>query len=254
MRHLFCRQGRRALRQALADSVLLAFDFDGTLAPIVDHPDDARVPAALVPSLASLSRLVPVAVITGRRVADVTTRLGFTPWRVVGNHGAEGLPLPGSPSTAQALAGLRKSLESQLWDLVTAGVTLEDKGLSIALHYRLAINVQAARAAIDRALANMGEGVSRFEGKYVINIVATNSPDKGDAVAALAQQAGVRSVIFVGDDVNDESVFQRATPAWLTVRVGRDDPTSGAAYFLDDRGEMVALLRLALAGLARRSR
>jgi len=250
--HLFSREGRRALREVLAGSLLVAFDFDGTLAPIVEHPDDARVPAALVPLLASLSRFAPVAVITGRRVADVTTRLDFSPWTVVGNHGAEGLDLPGSRSATNALAGLRQSLERGRSDLDAAGVMVEDKGQSLAFHYRLATNIPAALAAIDRVLASLDQQVSRFEGKCVVNIVAANAPDKADALEALAARADVRSVIFVGDDVNDETVFRRGAPGWLTIRVGRDDPHSRAAFFLDDHREMATLLRIVLSGLARR--
>ena len=93
MEPFFSPAGDAALAQFLARRPLLAFDFDGTLAPIVSRPDDARVPDTLAAMLARLAGLAPVAIVTGRQVDDVRPRLGFTPTYVVGNHGA-----PGSPS------------------------------------------------------------------------------------------------------------------------------------------------------------
>ena len=89
MEHLFTPRGEAALDDVMRLRPLLAFDFDGTLAPIVDRPDDASVPAEVSRCLAELARLHPVAVITGRRVADVRARLAFKPRFVIGNHGAE---------------------------------------------------------------------------------------------------------------------------------------------------------------------
>ena len=90
MKRLLEPEGLRALDQALGENPLLAFDFDGTLAPLVDHPDDARVPPALEPRLARLTELADVAIISGRALADLEHRLAFRPRVLVGNHGAEG--------------------------------------------------------------------------------------------------------------------------------------------------------------------
>ena len=103
MRHLFSIEGEQALESVMRQRPLLAFDFDGTLAPIVARPDQAHVPDAVAHGLAELSRALPVAVVTGRSVADVRARLGFQPRWVIGNHGAED-PDVGPPSAAsQAL-------------------------------------------------------------------------------------------------------------------------------------------------------
>lgn len=246
MRHLFCAAGRRSLRHVMADAPLLAFDFDGTLAPIVDRPDDACVPASLLPLLQALAARCPLAVITGRRVDDVRRRLGFEPRFVVGNHGAEGLRQEVEGALADALNQVRQRLHSAGAALHAAGVEVEDKGLSLALHYRLAPDQSAAQAAIATELTDLPPELARFGGKCVENVVAADAPDKGDAVVELLQRSGCRSVLFVGDDVNDEAVFRRAQPHWLTVRIGRDHPQSRAAFFLDDHREMRALLRLML--------
>ena len=89
MKHLFTTEGEIALQAVMRLRPLLAFDFDGTLAPIVARPDEARVAEAVSRGLAALARDLPVAIITGRSVADVRPRLGFAPHYVIGNHGAE---------------------------------------------------------------------------------------------------------------------------------------------------------------------
>lgn len=239
---LFACEGRAALRRALHGRLLLAFDFDGTLAPIVEHPDLARVPPDWVPLLAHLARCRPLAVVTGRRVTDVSTRLGFSPTHVVGNHGAEGLaprPLAGGAALEPARARLHASREA----LQQAGVTVEDKGLSLALHYRMAPHPARARLAIERVLAGLG-GVRRFGGKCVENVVDADLPDKGDAVLALAERELADAVIFAGDDVNDEAVFERAPRHWVTVRIGDDGRASAARFVLADQGQVRTLLRL----------
>jgi trehalose 6-phosphate phosphatase len=243
MRHLFTPDGQQALAAVMRLEPILAFDFDGTLAPIVEHPHDAHVPEAVSAGLAQLAQSLPVAIITGRSVADVRPRLGFSPRWVVGNHGAED-PDIGPPSTAsQALDALRHRIAAQGEALVDAGVEVEDKQYSLALHYRLAPDPGAALLCIEALLQGIEPALKRFGGKCVVNVVATGLPDKGDALASLVQRAGVRAAMFVGDDVNDEAVFMRAEPHWLTVKIGRDDPLSRAMFFLDSEAELAVVLQ-----------
>ena len=249
MRHLFGREGRRALDAALRTEALLVFDFDGTLAPIVQRPDEARVATEVSQRLDLLARLRPIAVVTGRSVADVAQRLGFSPRFIVGNHGAED-PERAPGFDGSALNGLRAHLAAHGAELQAAGVQVEDKGLSLALHYRRARDRSRALARIQALLAQLDPGLRTFGGKCVVNVVLASAPDKGDAVASLVRRAGCASAVFVGDDVNDEAVFARASPSWITVRVGRDDPDSRAAFFLKSRSQMEALLDLML-GLLR---
>src|SRR5215468_8174803 len=137
MRHLFHHAGRAALVTALGGRPLLAFDFDGTLAPIVVRPEEARVSEAVSGRLARLASLRPVAIITGRSVEDVAPRLGFEPQYIVGNHGAED-PTDARQLDMSALERFRCLLAANAERTQAAGVGVEDKGYSIALHYRLA--------------------------------------------------------------------------------------------------------------------
>lgn len=242
MRHLFGPGGLRVLAAFVRDDPLLAFDFDGTLAPIVSHPDRARVSKPVARELERLSLALPVAVISGRRVADVLPRLGFVPRFVVGNHGAED---PGDPASAHwpsRLDGLRERLARAAQRLTGAGVWVEDKGHSLALHFRQAPDAAVATDRINEVLVDLDPSLRCFGGKLVVNVVCAEAPDKADSLAALMARADAHSALFVGDDVNDEVVFARHHRHWLCVRVGRDDPQSQADFFLDRSSEMRALL------------
>ena len=243
MRHLLTPEGERALQAVMRLRPLLAFDFDGTLAPIVARPDEARVPESVSQGLAELARDLPVAIITGRSVADVRTRLGFEPQYVIGNHGAEDPNRPRRAQDSQPLDALRQRITAHAGDLAAAGVTVEDKRLSLALHYRLARDPGAALVSIEALLQGIEPSLNRFGGKCVVNVLAAGLPDKGDALAALVRRANVAAAVFVGDDVNDEAVFMRAEPPSLTIRIGDDDPLSKAMYFLDSDAQLAVVLQ-----------
>lgn len=243
MQHLFSPEGEDALMRTLQDRPLLAFDFDGTLTPIVARPNDARLSKGVSTRLATLATQLPVAIVTGRSVADVRGRLGFEPRFIVGNHGAEDAADDVvAAESSRALSGIRARLLESLPALRAAGVTVEDKGHSMALHYRLSRTRELALQVIAEVLADRDEALRVFGGKLVVNVVPRQAPDKADAVGRLVQRSGASCALFAGDDVNDEPVFQSAPEGWLTIRVGRDDPRSSARYFLDSPGEMALLL------------
>ncbi len=243
MRHIFTPEGEAALRAALRRHPLLAFDFDGTLAPIVARPDDARISVAVARRLAALAARLPVAIVTGRAIADVRERLGFEPRFVIGNHGAEDeLDPAGAASHAAALDGLRGDLQARKAALAAVGVLVEDKGQSIALHYRLSRRRKQAQALIRELLAARCESLHVFGGKMVVNAMQAGAPDKARAVRALLARCGAAAAFFAGDDANDEPVFASAPEHWLTLRVGRSDPASRARFFLDGPHEMALLL------------
>jgi len=244
VKHLFDKEGQQALVAALARKPLLAFDFDGTLTPIVAHPNDVRVSSVVSQRLAQLSAWRPVAIVTGRKVADVAPRLGFEPAYIVGSHGAEDPGLATSVGNEIALTSARAYLAAHASALQDAGVMIEDKGHSMALHYRLARDHEKAHACIASTLASIGPGLHTFGGKFVVNLVAEHAPNKGDTVRRLVARSGSGTALFVGDDVNDEAVFEIAPDHWLTVRIGQDFPGSRAQFFLDTHAEMVDLLQL----------
>lgn len=257
MHPMFSPEGEAALAALMTHRPLLAFDFDGTLAPIVAFPDAARIDPTLAAAMAELSRRCPVAIVTGRAVADVRPRLGFEPRFVVGNHGAEDEhnPVAGVEHAAAALAPLRARLAAEASMLEALGVWVEDKGASIALHYRLSPRPLQAHATIMAALRTLGVPTGQaplrvFEGKMVVNAMPADAPDKADAVHRLVERCGAGAALFAGDDLNDEPVFAAAEPHWLTLRVGASELPTAARFGLPGPEDMLALVSrlLVLAG------
>lgn len=242
MRHLFTPAGEADLAATVARRPMLAFDFDGTLSPIVARPIDARVPIATLRRLKRLAHRLPLAVISGRAVEDLRHRLGFEPTFIVGNHGAEDPTLEHRPELRGALDALRARTVDLAAELRRAGVQVEDKGASLALHYRLAADRTVAVEAISRVLDRCDPGLHVFGGKMVVNVVSSAADDKAAALHRIARRAGVHAVVYCGDDVNDETVFAAREPHWLTIRVGADAPESAARYFIDGPRDMPRLL------------
>ena len=240
MRHVFDQAGEAALAAVMQRAPLLGFDFDGTLAPIVPRPGQARVSQSVAGKLRRLAARLPVAIVSGRGAQDVERRLDFTPYCIVGNHGAD-LDATADAQAPGRLDGVRQALAARAHELAHAGVLVEDKQLSIALHYRLAPHPAEAAQLIRQVLDGCTEDCHVFPGKMVENVLPAGLPDKGVAMHQLVRRSGANCALFVGDDVNDEPVFASAPADWLTVRIGRD-PTSQADYFLDSTAEVGLLL------------
>jgi len=241
-----------ALRRELADlahrDALLAFDFDGVLAPLVSDPVTAGVPAATRARLARLAERRRCAVLSGRALADLLPRLAGLPLvACAGNHGAELEHADPPDGLRQRVRGWAAELSARLAD--QPGLVIEDKGLSLSLHYRHAPDpVGASVAAHAAALALPGTRV--FGGHDVVNVVPEGAPDKGDALRALLAETGASSALYVGDDETDESVFTLAGELpLLGVRVGPAAATR-AAHVLPSRAEVDALLDALLEGIA----
>lgn len=218
---------------------LLVFDFDGTLAPIVDDP----AAAAMRPETRALLRitglLYPCAVVSGRRRADVLGRVAGVPLvAVVGNHGAEAGFGPVDRSPRNEVEAWLKVLRGEVGGLV--GVRIEDKELSLAVHYRQSPERAAARAAVLVAARRLA-GARVFGGRAVVNVVPGEAHDKGDAVARLLRRASRRTAVFVGDDATDEDAF-RHPDVGVGIRVGRA-ARSAAEYNIQGQRDMDDLLR-----------
>lgn len=231
-----------ALRRLDPAQSLLAFDLDGTLAPICDIPADARVSPTTAHRLQVLAERWQIAIITGRDVADARVRLGFTPAFLVGNHGAqrECTPLDFAPSPC--LDPWRDYLRSHSRALTALGVAVEDKALSIALHYRGASDQPAARAWIAAAAAGLDCGAACSDGHGVVNVVSAHAHDKGDALIQLMAEAGASTALFIGDDNNDEPAFAKAPEGSVTVRIGPPSVRTLAQYVQRTQWHVDALL------------
>lgn len=242
-KYLFTTEGEAALAEVVGARALYAFDFDGTLAPIESRPERVRTPSGVQRLLKTLGQLVPVAVISGRQRADLQPRLPDTVRHMIGNHGNEGgAANVDTDQLATVCENWRRQLVPRLVDArEAAGVMLEDKGLSLSLHYRLSRNRDQAYAWLQQQIETLKPPPRVIGGKLVINLLPPNAVTKFEALQALAEAEGAERVLFVGDDETDEIVFDRAPPHWLTVRVelARD---SRARYFVHRQSGVLMLL------------
>lgn len=239
MNAILSEAGRAALDAVARERALLAFDFDGTLAPIV--PD--RALAVMRPETHALLRvtalLYPCVVVSGRSRADLAPRLDGIPLvAFVGNHGAEAGFGPVDRSPRREVAAWRDALERRLAGV--AGVDIEDKGLSLAVHYRRADDPVAAEQAV-RAAVDALPGARVFGGHAVVNAVPEASPTKGEAVVELLERTGCRGALYVGDDRTDEDAY-RAPGVTVSVHVGAGG-SSAAQWFLESQADVDGLLR-----------
>ncbi len=244
MKYLFSEAGEALLRSLVRRPFLVAFDYDGTLAPIVPRPDRARLEPGTARLLERLCRLAPVAIVTGRSLADVRRRLPDAVHYLVGNHGIEG-PGASDEQRAQWYADCRAWL-AQLEAMLpaceeAAGVQIEDKALSLSVHYRLARDHAATERALAEHFARLSPPPRVVGGKCVFNLVPSDAPNKRDALHALVRSIGAHGALFAGDDVTDEDVFEGAPPSWVTVRVERS-ATSAARWYVHRQSEINVLL------------
>lgn len=247
---LFDASGLATLRAFVDHATLFAFDLDGTLAPLVDGPSLIRIPDDVRGGLTRLSALAPVAIISGRACRDARAHLGFTPRFLVGNHGAEGLP--GWEADEARFVELGRRWEQQMTRQLGAtkgrGITCENKGTSLSYHYRRAKDREAAREALLKAASALTPPARLVAGHFVLNVVAPDAPNKGEALLALMEHAARHRAVFVGDDQTDEDVFASADENILGLRVGQA-PGSLARYFLRGQREVGALIEELIAAL-----
>jgi trehalose 6-phosphate phosphatase len=249
LRDLRSPGGRRILAELRRPGTLVVLDFDGTIAPLVRDRTAARMTARTRRLLAALGAERDVAVLSGRGLADLEARVEGLPVRwAVGGHGAE---WPGgrvSRALVRRVAGWRRRLEERLADV--DGIDLEDKEVSLSVHWRAARDAARAEAAVEGAAAGL-PGAAFIAGKRVLNVVPEDAPHKGDALARLVKVSRCQRVLFVGDDVTDESAFREPLPVpAVMVRVGRSR-SSAAAWYVPRRSDVDRLLA-ALAGAPRR--
>ncbi|MEO8936300.1 MAG: trehalose-phosphatase [Burkholderiaceae bacterium] len=257
---LFGSDGRAAVERLARQRTLYAFDFDGTLAPIVERPSDARAGDTTVARMTALAVLVPTVLITGRSVADLRQRIDFTPLHLVGNHGAEGVPDPLHRSIADSVgsgsgdAAHREVVRGWLaqWPLAVAtqradpGIVIEPKAYSLSIHYRKSDDHDAARRTIASAIARLDPPPRIIGGKCVFNLLPEGAPDKGSALRSLVQFEQCDAAFFIGDDLTDEAAFVDAPSSWVTVRVGAV-ADSAARYFIADQRDIDRCIDLLVA-------
>jgi trehalose 6-phosphate phosphatase len=194
---------------------LIATDFDGTLAPIVSDPREARADPGAVAGLRELAGLVgTLAVITGRPAAEAVELGGFdgiSGLIVLGHYGLERWQEGAvtAPEPPPGVAAARERLPGVLADAGAAdGVRIEDKGSALAVHTRRAADPAGALAALREALAGLAADVGLVvePGRLVIELRPPGM-DKGAALTGLVAERKAGPVLFAGDDLGDLAAF-----------------------------------------------
>ena len=239
MAYILAQRHQSTLARFARSNVMIGFDYDGTLAPIVSVPARASMRGKTRRLLRAVARRYPCVVISGRDQADVARHVGSVPvWHVSGNHGIEPWARDEAylPQVRDWVCRLQATLAP--W----AGVIIEAKRYSVTIHYRRARQKEPARKAINRAVRLL-RGARVIGGKEAINLVPVGAPHKGAALERVRRQLACDTAIYVGDDETDEDVFANAsTDQVLGIRVGRASD-SRAAYWLKNQAEVDRLLQ-----------
>jgi len=216
-------------RPDLATTALL-LDVDGTLIDLALRPHEARVPDELCRTLRQLNEQTggAVALVSGRPIRDIDALFAPLVLSATGGHGAEMRVMSGGEVQRETTPSLDEALRARIRTLADGRVLVEDKGYSLAVHFRLAPEKEAEiRAALEAERAALPPGtVETLDGKAMIEFKRTGL-DKGTGVRALMQHAPFagRRPIFIGDDVTDEhAAAVMAEFGGTAYAVGRDFP------------------------------
>jgi trehalose 6-phosphate phosphatase len=262
LEHLLAAWPRVFVQLQRARRVMLLTDYDGTLTPIVERPEMATIPDSVRGSLRALAgrQHLTVGVVSGRSLADLKNKVRIDGLVYGGNHGLE-IEGPGVAFLSPVAEELRPVLRVLHHVLSRAlgtvkGVFVEDKGLSISVHYRQVDHYRTEDVRdIVRKIVSVAEanGKTRMtSGKKVYEIRPAVNWDKGKAIRLLMKRygrGGLRSglvPLFMGDDLTDEDGF-RVVEAYgngISIFVGEPSRQSAARYYLRTPGEVGSFLEM----------
>jgi trehalose 6-phosphate phosphatase len=224
------------------------FDFDGTLSEIVENPDSARLVDGAADALTSLSAQCPVAILSGRDLADVRQRIGLPGIWYAGSHGFELTgPDGGHHQNAEAaastpvLAEAAGALADQLGHI--PGVVVEHKRFGVAVHYRNATRDRVGEVAAAVRSAGQRTALRVTTGREVIELRPNVDWDKGKTLRWVLdyirdnEGPGPLVPIYLGDDITDEDAFDAVQDDGIAILVRHSDDgdrATAATYALDD--------------------
>ncbi len=226
-------------RIAVAGHIALLLDFDGTISEIVLRPEDAQVAPQIRPFLEALAVRpdFSVAIVSGRALEDVRARAGLQDVIYVGNHGLEieaGTTRFREPHAESLRRELRSlSLQLKLALAETEGVEIEDKGLTLSVHYRrVPEQLHHWVREVTHGAAARSRSFQSREGKMVLEVKPQSNWNKGYAIKWILREIlpPPSLPIYIGDDVTDEDAFA-AIPQGITIRVG-EPGVSRAQFYL----------------------
>jgi trehalose-phosphatase len=233
------------------DRLAVFLDYDGTLAPIVSHPEDASLSDSMRQTLGSLAARVPVAILSGRDLDDVRGRVFVDGVVYAGNHGfdiagAGGLRRELGAAHLTVLDAAEAELREALDDI--PGAQLERKHFSVAAHYRNVNENDAFKVALAvEAVAARHRELRRMDGKKVYELLPDIDWNKGKAVLWLLETLSLKGrnalPIYIGDDRTDEDAFRALEKRGVTILVSEHPQATAANYCLNNPEEVERFLR-----------
>ena len=239
------------------DRLAVFLDYDGTLTPIVSHPEDAWLSDSMRQTLRSLAAHVPVAILSGRDLDDVRGRVLVDGIVYAGSHGFDiagtgGLRRELGAAYLPALDAAESELREALDEI--PGAQLERKHFSVAAHYRNVNEDDTCRVApaVDAVAARHRE-LRRIDGKKVYELLPDIDWNKGNAVLWLLETLdllhGKVLPIYIGDDRTDEDAFRVLKKHGAAILVGEQPQVTAASYCLNNPEEVERFLRELIARL-----
>ena len=234
-------------------------DYDGTLTPIVDRPEDAVISESMRAVVRGLARRCPVCVVSGRDRRVVQDLMGVGDLIVAGSHGFD-IWSPTEGTLEHEAGGGFEELIERVTERVREeaapieGALVEPKRASVALHYRLVADADrpAIKPIVDRVLAEHPNELKVTPGKMVYEIQPRLEWDKGKAVLYLLKALGLDGddvvPLYLGDDITDEDAFRALSGEGIGIFVGQaEDPEisgrgTSAAFVLDSIEEVEQFL------------
>jgi trehalose 6-phosphate phosphatase len=259
MQHLFQSWEAFSSEIKAASHILFLSDYDGTLTPIVGRPDEALLSSGVREKLRALAEkpAFSVGIITGRLLSEVKALVEIEGIYYAGNHGLE-IEGPGLSFIKPEAKAARVEIEDIVRQLSTRlagieGVIVEDKGLSLSVHYRLVKESQeqvVAETFREVTSPRLRDGKIRVSsGKKVLEVRPPIDWHKGKAVETIKKElekvigTEIGPVIYLGDDTTDEDAFKVIhRPQGWSIYVGQENPSSNAEYFLESTLEVETLL------------
>lgn len=248
------------VRLARRGSLLIATDFDGTIAPVVSNPRRARPLPEATTAMARLANRTPVAVISARDLANLAVQCPVPGVLLLGSYGLEPWmrltkdePLPPPTPPSERLVRLARTLE-ELTDWLP-GVEVETKTLGVAVHYRNSPEPRRAAQLVRRMVEQVakGDGLEVVRGKLVVEVRPPRSGNKGTALAAILDRLRPRGCVFAGDDLGDlpamEELHRRSGDLELAWAIGILAPDASpllveaADHYLDGPAAWASLLQ-----------
>lgn len=231
--------------------VLLFLDYDGTLTPIVEKPQDALLSQQMRQLILELMKNSSVAVISGRERTDVENLVNIDSIFYAGSHGMDirGPGISMSPDTAinsiPLLNKAEKEVRSRLEN--ASGLIVERKKFSVAIHYRLADQdtIDQTDKILDEIVTSL-KGLKKTSGKKVFEIRPDIDWDKGKAVKWISKQISKdypnSIAVYIGDDITDEDAFNELKESGIGILAGSHKHGSSAKYHLADVGQVYVFL------------